>query len=213
MYDSGDNLAVIEALLDLEAATGEPRFLEAARRTGAWLRDVMAHGEEVGVWAQPMGAPMKAVTVDGNFDNRIAVGRLWFWLPTLDRLAARTDEPGLAALADSTRALLAQAQTTKGGYPDHYDPGYPAVAFDPSRFAAYTSDGAVVADDSLRAALGAVVADDDVAAGQRQWLPDDGPGLSGYLDLADGSAVSPGHEPSHDLVSTSLRAALARRPG
>jgi hypothetical protein len=159
---------------------------------------------------------MKAATDAGAFDNRIAVGRLAFWTPTLRRLGRRLDDPTFAALADRTVAFLVPAQVASGGIADHYDPGYPAVPYDPTRFRAFTPDGAVVADDSLRAALGAVVTGADSMDLHRflSWLPDDHGGIPGYLGLADGERrTSPGTPPYDDLIATALLAALRRRSG
>lgn len=216
LYDSSDTLAVIEALLALEEATGDARYLEAAHRGGVWLRDVMAHGERYGVWAEPHRVPMKAVTEAGAFDNRIAVGRVTFWLPTLRRLARRVGDPTFAELAEHSWAFLSHAQVGSGAYADHYDPGYPAVPFDPARFRAFTADGAVVADDSLRAALGAIAGGAGAAEVARflAWMPADRAGIPGYLGLDDGARrTSPEHPAWDDLISTALLAAVRRRAG
>lgn len=211
LYDSGDSATVMTALLDLYTATGTRAYLDAARKTGVWLRDVMAHGEKFGVWKSPLGAPMKSVTSSGDFDNRIAVGRTLFWLPALERLSKLTGDSSFAELASDARAFLELGQQKSGGYADHYDPGWPAQDFDLSRFVAYQSDGAVVADDSLRAAVAAERAGDREAATRfAGWLSRDGGRVAGYLTLADGTPHFPaGNRKYYDVISSALYRALA----
>jgi hypothetical protein len=212
-YDSHDNLVIIEALLDLAAATAQPRYLQAAVRAGAWLRDVMAHGERYGVWVEAHGAPMKFVTASGDFDNRIAVGRTLLWLPTLHRLAAAAQDDSFVALAESTRAFLLRGQDANGGFADHYDPGYPAQPFDAARFRPYGPDGSVVADDSIRAALGALLGGDkDAAERFTRWLPRAEGRIPGYLGLDTGKPRFTSRDRVyHDVMSTALYERLAQR--
>ncbi len=214
LYDSGDNLAVMDALLEMYETTGDAQYLEAAHTTGRWLRDVMSHGERYSVWSEPHHVPMKAVTDQGAFDNRIAVGRLLFWLPVLTRLAAHTGDISFADLANTSYAFLAQGQTASGAYYDHYDPGYPAQAFNVANFHAYADPNLVVADDSLRAALG--IAQNDAYAANLfwNWLAHDVPGISGYLDLRTGQAPAADiATPSYDVISTMLLQQLATKLG
>jgi hypothetical protein len=215
LYDTHDNLVVMEALLDLQEATGQQRYLQAAKRTGDWLRDVMTHGERYGVWQGTLSAPMKGVTDSGDFDNRIAVGRTLLWLPTLHRLAAKTKDQSFAALARDAQALLAKAQTPAGGFYDHYDPGYPAVAYDSSLFRTYGPDGSVVADDSLRAALGLWLLGDDAAAERfSRWISHPNGRVAGYLSISTGEPWFTTGEPVYDdLISTALYRYLADRLG
>jgi hypothetical protein len=212
-YASSDNLTVIEALLDLSEATSDPRYLDAAKRSGVWLRDVMSHGELYGVWAQPHGAPMHAVTASGDFDNRIGVGRTLFWLPTLHRLAAMTGESSFAQMAEQAEAFLAHGQHPSGGFHDHYDPGYPALPFDQNRFRAYGPDGAVVADDSIRASLGMVFAGNHESSARfAKWLSHRQGRVTGYIGIETGKPrFTPRDRVYYDIVSSGLLGALLGR--
>ena len=215
LYDSYDSLAVAEALLDLFDATSDVRYLKSAERVGSWIRDVMSQGDTFALWLSNLDAPMKAVTDAGDFDNRIAVGRTLFFLPTLHRLSERTGDESYAALASRAATWLLDAQTPSGAFYDHYDPGYPPVAFDPDRFAPFGSDGSVVADDSLRAGLAAwQLGYTDAADSLADWVPDASGGVPGYLSLANGGEHFPGANiPYHDVISSSLHAALIERNG
>jgi hypothetical protein len=171
----------------------------------------MAHGEKFGVWQSRLGAPMKSVTDAGDFDNRIAVGRTLFWLPALERLSKLTGDSSFAALAADARALCTLGQQPGGGYADHYDPGWPPKPFEQFRFSAYQADGAVVADDSLRAAIAAVRSGDRAAAERfADWLSRDDGRIAGYLTLTDGTPHFPaGNREYHDVFSSALYVALA----
>ena len=213
LYDTTDNLTIIEALLDLHEATGEVAYLEGARRSGRWIEQVMSHGDRYGVWREAHAVPMKAATDTGDFDNRIAVGRLLFWVPTLRRLSDAVAEPELAALADRIVDFTARGQTATGGFFDHYDPGYPPEPYDVERFSGYAGD-AVVADDSIRAALGLVDTAPARARAFARWLGCEDGEVPGYLDLAHGGPYrGPGSTAYLDLLSGALVAALARRLG
>jgi hypothetical protein len=215
LYDSHDNLVVLEALLDLHAATAQGRFLQAGLRTGVWLRDVMARGDKFGLWTEAHGAPMKGVTTAGNFDNRIAVGRTLLWLPTLRRLATVAQDDSFATLADSAEKFLMLGQEKNGGFADHYDPGYPAQAFDAARFRAYGADGSVVADDSIRAAIGALQVGNRGAAEKfTRWLSRADGRIAGYLALETGKAKFLAQDREyHDVMSTALYERLAEKMG
>jgi hypothetical protein len=206
LYDSSDNMAVLQGLMELYETTGSPRHLRAARRVGGWLRDVMAHGERFGVWVDPLGAPMRAVTESGDFDNRISVGRTLFWLPALERLSALSGDQTFAELAFHTRALLLQGQLANGGFADHYDPGYPAQVFSLENFKSYGNNGSVVADDSIRAAIAAKRAGDAVAASRFiGWLDAERGRVAGYLSLESGAAEFPeGNREYYDVISSAL---------
>jgi len=206
LYDSSDSMAVMEGLMDLYEATSSDAYLNAARMTGVWLRDVMARGDRYGVWLAPLGAPMKAVTNVGDFDNRIAVGRTLFWLPVLDRLSRLTGDPSFAALAADARALLSLGQLDSGGYADNYDPRWPAEAFSLSNFEAYGADGSVVADDSIRAGLAALHAGNrDAAQRFAGWLVSEQGRIPGYLALDSGAAHFPqGNAKYYDVFSSAL---------
>lgn len=204
-FDSADNLAVVEALVDLYATTRDPIFLDAVERAAGWLRDVMSHGERVGVWCERLPGLMRLVTREGAFDNRIPVGRSLFWLPTLERVARVLDAPEFAELAAQGRAFAALGQGAHGGFADHYDPGWPAQPFSPDRFRPWGMDGAVFADDSLRAALGLAATDPDAADRFLDWLDVDAGKVHGYLGWDDGAArFVPGDRPYYDVIATAL---------
>jgi hypothetical protein len=215
LYDSSDSLAVMQALLELSEATRSQRYLEAARLTGVWLRDVMSHGEVHGVWLSPLGAPMKAVTAAGDFDNRIGVGRTLFWLPALDYLSRLTGDASFAELSADARALLSLGQLDNGGFADNYDPGWPAQPFDIANFRAYGEDGSVVADDSIRGALAALHEGDDAAARSfGAWLITEQGKVPGYLTLASGEAHFPaGNAKYYDIFSCALYERLGSQLG
>lgn len=214
MYDSADTLAVIAALLDLLQVTHDPRYLEAAARAGIWIRDVMMHGETRGLWVDPYGAPMKAMTAAGDFDNRIAVGRTLFWIAALGRLGERLGDSSFAAAENQARTFLASGRHG-AAYFDHYDPGWPAHPFDQSRFRAAGIDNSVYADDSLRAAVGAFAAGDINAADRlSRWLTVEDGGIFGYLGLETGAGrFVAGDAPYYDVIASALFAQLCQELG
>ena len=212
LYDTDDNLVICEALLELYDATHQQRYLTAATGIGTWIRDVMVHGETYGVLVTSLGAPMRSVTDQGNFDNTIPVGATLIGLPTLKRLSARTGDASFAKVASSAFAFLRQGQEADGAIDDHYDPGYPAQPFSQSRFVAY-EPGAVVADDSIRGAIGLYEGGATAQVGAfLGWLKRGDGGIPGYLDLTNGGGFFPSDTtPYFDVVSSGLYAALATR--
>jgi len=214
VYDSADNLAIIEALLDLHSLSGHAGYLAAAVRAGEWLRDVMAHGELYGVWLEPYGVPMASV-LDGALDNRIPIGRTAFWIPTLRRLGALAGVSGFDALADRLTAFGRLGQNESGGFYDHYEPGWPPAPFHQDRFQAYGYDNSVVADDSIRAAISAVQRGDlEMAERFTDWLSTPAAGIFGYISLLTGDGLFvEGDLPYYDVVSTGLIRSLYERLG
>jgi hypothetical protein len=212
---AGDNLVAIAALVALGRKTGDARFVAAARLAGRWIVDVMTQGTRFGVWAEDHGAPMNFVDAAGNFDNRIMTGVNALWLKSLAALADATGDQSFRATMKRAWAFLAKSQTAVGAYLDHYDPGYPAVAYDAARWRTFGIDGSVVADNSIRTALGAL-GQGDVAGARRflAWLAPTAGGVYGYLDGATGHAkFVAGDAPYYDVVASGLLRSLAERLG
>ena len=206
-YASSDVLAVIEAWIEGWEVFDDPIYRRAALEAGAWLRDVMHHGEDYGLWAEPMGGLMSTVNDDGAFDNRISSGRLVIWSQTLRRLSALSGDTTYDDIADDLVGFTLGALTDSGALLDHFDPGWPPVPLEEGVFRTVGFDGSLYADDTLRGAVGLFREGfQEEALSILRWL--DRPpaaGFYGYVDVRDGGGLfAPGDEPYFDVVCTGL---------
>jgi hypothetical protein len=210
-YYAGDNLVVLEALLALFAATRDRLFLESAIGVGTWVCDVMCRGVGHGVWAEDYGAPMEVVRLDGAFGNKIPAHVPMLWIASLGRLARLTGEKGYGAQLEKAAAFYLRGQANNGAFYDHYDPGYPAVAYNRARWMPY-SPGKIIGDNVLRSALGACRLGDVVAARRVfAWLKPEAGAVAAYLNIETGGAgFLPTDAVYYDVVCSGLYRSLCQ---
>jgi hypothetical protein len=204
-YDSVDNLLMIGSLIKLYQNTGNKKYLNGAIRTGNWIRDIMADGVSFGLWLENH-CIMRMVTKEGNFDNRIPIGRTLGQLDVLNELTDITGDRSYSFLADKCYLFLIDGQHENGGWYSWYNPGYPPTD---GVFETWGIDGSVHADDSLRAALGILKVNKNAAKRTFDWINSES-GIYGYIDLETGDPLFvEGDEPYYDIVSSALLRDLA----
>lgn len=210
----GDNLVVLEALVALYGKTKNEEYLNSAIGVGTWLVTVMCAGVKHGVWKEDHGAPMFYVTQSGDLSNQIHVNAESLWIGALRRLGAATGEKAYSAQAERAEKFFRRAQHVSGAYYDHYDPGWPPVAYDASRWRLY-APGQLIADNSLRAALGACAMGDLGSAGSfYRWLKTVDGAVPAYLNAqTGGSGFEPGQPIYYDVVASGLYRSLCQRIG
>jgi|GEM_PF-2051398 len=165
-FYSGDNLVVLEAFIRLFQQTGRGEFYEGALASATWIRDVMCHGENYGVWSEPHGAPMHFVTAGGAFDNTIYTGVEFMWLYALRHFAEISGDSSYVDQFNVAKQFLLRGQSAYGVWFDRYDPGYPPRPYNPGYWLWYGPRGQYVADNALRAAIGALRAGAPEQAGR-----------------------------------------------
>lgn len=204
-YYSGDNLVILEALCSLYVRTKEPHHLDSAVGIGTWLTEVMCKGREHGVWAEDHGAPMWFVTSSGDFGNQIHGNVEALWIGALLRLGKLTGEQAYCRQAERAFRFYRGAQLASGAFLDHYEPDFPPRPYDPGRWRPY-QEGQVIADSSLRAALGACrMGNIDAARRFFGWIQTENGAIPAYLDLESGkSGFAHGEETYYDVTSTGL---------
>ena len=214
-FYSGDNLVVLEAFLSLYERTGSQEFLDGAEHIARWIKDVMGHGEQYGVWLEPYFAPMQFATADGSFDNRVFTNTAFMWISALRHYGEVTNVMDYIEHFVLAKAFFLQGQSPHGVWFDHYDPGYPPQYYNTNRWQWFGDGGVVVADNAMRAALGALrVGAPDRAERFADWLrPRDG-AVFAYLDAATGNGrFAPSDEPYYDVVVSGLWRDLTRGLG
>jgi hypothetical protein len=210
-YYAADNLVILEALLELYAKTGDAPLLNSAIGIGTWITEVMCRGHQYGVWAENHGAPMWFVSAQGDFNNQIPANGEMMWMSALARLGHEAAEPAYTRQAERAYAFHRNAQYGNGAYLDHYDPGWPPKPYDGGRWRPYQA-GQLIADSTLRGALGACRAGDlDSARHFFKWLKVEQGGVPAYLDLATGGSGFPKtQEIYYDLTSSALHRSLCQ---
>lgn len=210
-YYSGENLAVVAALVRAYQELGIGAHAEAALKTAHWLRHTLFDGVRLGVTRRNYGAPLMAMTSGGAVLSRIGTGTSWLWLRALRLLAQIDPGAGWDALGAQGHRFLLRGQSAYGCWYDHFRPGQ---GEQPGRWCWYGHNpGApiVLADTGLRAALAAGLAGDRHAVARFQrWLrPADGVYLWGYLDARNcRPAFLPQNTPYYDIVCTGLMRSL-----
>ena len=210
-FYAGDNLVILEALVLLHERTKDPDLLNAAVGVGTWLTEIMSDGRRQGVWAEDHGAPMHFVTAAGDFSNHIHGSVEMLWIGALHRLGKAAAEPAYCRQADRAFRFYLAGQYASGAILDHYDPGYPAVPYDPGRWRPYQA-GQVISDNVLRSALGLCrMGELERARRFFRWLKTERGGVPAYLDLATGGeGFPPGQRVYFDVTSSGLHRSLCQ---
>jgi hypothetical protein len=209
-YYSGDGLVILAALLALYDETSDADYLTRATLVGDWLVEVMSDCVQFGIWYEDHGAPVEFVDSAGNFSSHILTS-CYMWIGALDHLSVATSDASYGNQADDARAFYALGQIASGPFWDHYDPIYPPVAYDVANWDPHASGG-LLADSTLRAAIGAAKAGDLTAAAETlAWIQVGADaGVFGYLDVSTGGPLAAMDPDYYDEVSTALYRALCQ---
>jgi hypothetical protein len=221
LFYSSDALIAIKALIaayrrrrriaDLHAAAG---FVEFVHR--------LVDGKRSGFLAEDLGFPMQYISAAGKVQNWLVPNVAMLFWDALNDYAEIANDRTTQRLFERGRVfLLNSVQAPNGAYYDHYEPGWPPVAYAASRWRWYTiqDDGRRVGigDNMAMSALGAqrMGAQRSVDAYLR-WASSaihDG-GFYAYVDVdTGGSGFLKGAQPYYDVVISAMYYELLAKSG
>ncbi|HEY6327366.1 MAG TPA: hypothetical protein VIW73_12750 [Candidatus Cybelea sp.] len=219
LFYSSDALVCLHAVLSLHESTGASDLLESA---DGFVRFVtrMTQGRHAGLLADDVGFPMQYATPDGVYQNWLVPNISMLFWDTLRQYAAKRDHEAAATLFGRGANLLRDCQSPDGCFYDHYDPGYPPVDYNRSRWRwkYVRPDGTPIAigDNSLMSALGARrIGLQEMSERYLQWVrPVDGAAFYAYLDARTaGSGFAIGANTYYDVVCSGMYGQLLANLG
>jgi hypothetical protein len=218
-FYSSDALICLKAMMALWRTTRDDRYRKSAALFFQFI-ERMVHGTAVGMLSQDVGFPMHYSTPEGAFQNHLVPNvAMLFWDSIMEYGAAFGDAKALSIFDQGRRFLLGSTQASNGAFYDHYDPGYPAVPYAPSRWRWFKTETSghpiAIGDNMMMAALGAqILGGGSLVDRFLASMTSRSGEFYAYIDLETyGSGFMKGDRPYIDVVDSAMYEVLLRRAG